>query len=106
MFTARYTIDFKMVFGKKRCPRCDSKMNLFFPHIPYTEEERLRLEQRAHRCGEFGGRMHGYTSDSHLLCPRCGLILNSDQYKEVRKIQKERKNNLLSCSELEEIKKK
>ena len=98
-----YEISFKILFGKKRCPKCGKKMKVFILKNAVSEEERLIWQHQAERSGKpvaLNGSMSGYRCQMCLKCCSCGLVLNDSNYKSVRKKQKESKRIILTEEEL------
>ena len=102
----RYSIDIKMIFGKKICPVCGDKMKIQIIKKDLTSEEKKILEYRADVSGEpvkLNGRINGYNAEMCLVCNKCGLKLESIEYTKVRAEQKKSKKLILSKNKLQEI---
>ena len=106
MFEAHISIDLTLLFSKGKCPLCGRVLKKRFMKKHFSEEERKSREYRAQNHGRFGGPMKGYNSNLYLVCGNCGIFLNSDQYKLIKKKQKEKKSTILNEEEFEQIMKK
>ena len=105
-YRASLTIDPKLLFGSKKCPRCGKKMKKIVNKVPFDNIEKKFLEKEP--IGVHGilpgtllnGEMKGHKGEVCLKCNSCGLVLYSENYKKIKKYQKKTNKRILTEEEL------
>ena len=106
MIYVETSINGKLLFWRKKCPKCGNKMRIFYKNIKVSEKERLDVQERFERFGTpviLNGELKMFKKTAYVKCTSCEMILDDESFIKVRKLQKLNKRYVLTKSELERI---
>ena len=106
MIYSETSINGKLLFRRKKCPKCGNKMRIFYKNIEVSEKERLDVQKRFERCGKpviLNGELKMFKKTAYVKCTSCEMILDDKSFIKVRKLQKLNKRYVLTKSELDRI---